>query len=177
MKLPPGYGNLTGNVVLLNNSSYGLRQASLEFNKLLSRTLNGLGFEESDIDPCAFLLTSGRDKSVEILLLCHVDDLKVAGSVEELKWLVEKLNQYLKTKHLGDLSHYNSCAFVRDRKVCIMLMHQKACIDKLASRFGTTTSCRNTSSSPDFVRARDVLRISLRDHTDISLADSFGSRP
>ena len=85
MKLPPGYGNLTGNVVLLNNSSYGLRQASLEFNKLLSRTLNGLGFGQSNIDSCVFGLTNCKDKRVEILLLCHVDDVMVAGSVEKLK--------------------------------------------------------------------------------------------
>ena len=43
LKLPPGCGDLTGNVVRLNKSLYGLRQASLEFHKLLSRTVNGLG--------------------------------------------------------------------------------------------------------------------------------------
>ena len=116
LKLPPGCGDLTGNVVRLNKSLYGLRQASLEFHKLLSRTLNGLGFEQSNIDPCVFRLASGRDKRVEILLLCHVDDFMVAGSTEKLKSLVEKMNQSFKTNHLGELPHYNGCAFVRDRK-------------------------------------------------------------
>ena len=80
----------------------------------------------------------------------------VAGPVEKVKRLVGKLNQSFKTNHLGELSHYNGCAFVRDREVGTMLMHQRACIDKLGYRFDVTTSCRNPSSSPNFVRAREV---------------------
>ena len=80
----------------------------------------------------------------------------LVGSVEKLKRLVENLNESLKTNHLGELSQYNGRAFARDRKAGTMLMHHKACIAKLANRFGVTTSCRTPSPSPDSVRSRDV---------------------
>ena len=59
MKLPSGCGAWTGKIVRLNKSLYGLKQASLAFNKLLSEKLIKLGFEQSPSDPCVFRLLAG----------------------------------------------------------------------------------------------------------------------
>lgn len=136
-----------------NISLSGLRQSSLEFNKLLSGTRWDSG-SSTAVDPCVFRLTS-EDRRVEILLLCDVDDLMIACSVEKWKWLVEKINQSFKTNHLGTLSSYNGYGFVRNRKAGTMLMRHRACVDKLIQRYGVTTSCHNPSSLPNFVQARE----------------------
>lgn len=73
-----------------------------------------------------------------------------------MRWLPEKLDQSIKTNHLGGLSHYKGCAYTRDHEAGTMLMHQRICIDELVECFGVTASCLNPSSSPDLVRAREV---------------------
>lgn len=83
----------------------------------------GLGFKQSAVDPCGFRLTSGEDRKVDVLLLCRVDVLMVAGSVGKVKWIVKELNQPFKTYDLGGLTRYRGRAFVRDCKTGTMLMH------------------------------------------------------
>ena len=47
MKLPPGCGSMSGKVVRLNKSLYGLKQASRRFYKRLVSDLKRVGFEQS----------------------------------------------------------------------------------------------------------------------------------
>ena len=156
MKLPPGCGELSGKIMRLNKTLYGLKQAALEFNKLLSKKLLDLGFEQSASDPCVFRLLGSQKQDVQMLLVCHVDDIMVSGPDAKVKWLVSKLNESIKTNHLGVVSHYNGCVFVRDRKAGTLRIHQKVCIDKLVERFGVTTSCRSPSTPSLSVRAKEV---------------------
>ena len=46
MKLPQGCGSMSGKIVRLNKSLYGLRQASRTFNKRLVVDLKRIGFEQ-----------------------------------------------------------------------------------------------------------------------------------
>ena len=85
MKLPPGCGELSGKIMRLNKTLYGLKQSALEFNKLLSGKLGGLGFEQSASDPCVFRLLGSRKEDVQTLLVCHVDDIMVCGSDAKVK--------------------------------------------------------------------------------------------
>ncbi|CAM9200934.1 unnamed protein product [Sphacelaria rigidula] len=64
MRLPPGLGERSGTVVHLHKTLYGLKQAAREWYGKLGKTLKGLGFEQSLIDPCAFRLiwTARRSK-------------------------------------------------------------------------------------------------------------------
>lgn len=69
VKLPPGCRDLTGNIMRLKESFYGLRQSAFELNRLLSGKRVGPGFDQSAVDRWVFRLVSGEDQNVEILLL------------------------------------------------------------------------------------------------------------
>ena len=51
LKNPPGYGEMSGKVVLLNKALYGLKQSGRSWYKLLSSTLVECGFEQCLVDP------------------------------------------------------------------------------------------------------------------------------
>ena len=55
MKLPPGCGSMSGKVVRLNKSLYGLKQASRTFYKRLVSDLKRICFEQSLSDPVSFV--------------------------------------------------------------------------------------------------------------------------
>ena len=82
MRLPPGCGDASGNVVLLNRSLYELKQAR-RANVLLGNTLKKQGFEQCLVDPCIFRLMG--DKGVKMILAVHVDDMIVVGRGEDAK--------------------------------------------------------------------------------------------
>ena len=158
MKLPPGCGTWTGKIVRLNKSLYGLNQASHAFNKLLSEKLTELGFEQSASDPCVFRLMAGSkdNRRVKMVLLCHVDDIMVGSDSGSVKWLVSKLNKSFKTNHLGELSHYSGCTFTRNKKDGTLLMHQRACIERLVDKFDVTSTSPNPSCTSASVRPKEV---------------------
>ena len=59
MRLPEGCGALSGNIVKLNKSCYGLRQASRQWYAMLMKCLLVLGFEQCLADSCVFRLIRG----------------------------------------------------------------------------------------------------------------------
>ena len=59
MMLPPGCGSMSGKVVRLNKSLYGLKQASRTFYKRLVSDLKRIGFEQSLSDPCVLRFMMG----------------------------------------------------------------------------------------------------------------------
>ena len=71
--MPQGCGALSGRVVRLNRSLYGLKQASRSWHSHLVIRLKSLGFEQNLTDACVFrLIDSG---SVSINAVVHVDDI------------------------------------------------------------------------------------------------------
>ena len=73
MKLPPGCGSMSGKVVRVNKSLYGLKQASRAFYKRLVSDLKMIGFEQSLSDPCVLRFTMGDE--VMGMVAIHVDDI------------------------------------------------------------------------------------------------------
>ena len=78
MRLPEGCGALSGKIVQLNKSLYGLRQASREWYALLKKCLLALGFEQCMADSCVFRLV--EDGEVVLILVVHVDDIFAVGT-------------------------------------------------------------------------------------------------
>ena len=61
MRLPRGCGRLSGKVVRLNKSVYGLKQASRSWHAHLTTCLKTLGFQQCLADACVFrLVEEGR---------------------------------------------------------------------------------------------------------------------
>ena len=61
MRLPQGCGRMSGKIVRLNKSLYGLRQASRQWHAHVTRCLLSLGFVQCLADACVFrLMEIGR---------------------------------------------------------------------------------------------------------------------
>ena len=76
--------NLSGKLVRLNRALYGLRQSSLLWNGVLvDKLVMKHGMEQCKTDPCVF--RKFRDEKIVLFLVVHVDDMAVAGTVEEGK--------------------------------------------------------------------------------------------
>ena len=59
MRMPAGSGDLSGKIVKLNKSLYGLKQSARSWYDHLVSTLKGIGFEQYDCEPCLLRLMNG----------------------------------------------------------------------------------------------------------------------
>ena len=77
LRLPKGCGTLSGKIVRLNKSLYGLNQASRSWHAHLTSCLKTLGFYRCLADACVSrLVEEGR---VTIIAVVHVDDIFAVG--------------------------------------------------------------------------------------------------
>ena len=148
MRLPQGCGALSGKIVSLNKSLYGLRQASRQWYAMLKKCLLALGFEQCLADSCVFRLVEGGD--VVLLLVVHVDDIFAVGNKERCDQFGEDRNQSVPVKNLGELKWYSGCYYERDRKGGRVKISQQTYTVELGENYGVKwgrstplpTSCR-----------------------------------
>ena len=133
MKLPPGCGSMSGKVVRLNKSLYGLKQASRTFYKRLVSDLKRIGFEQSLSDPCVLRFMMGDE--VMGMVAIHVDDILYAGTKSLVKVVVEALGDSLPTKNLGEVKFFLGCAFIRDREAGTIEISQESYIRSVLESF------------------------------------------
>ena len=144
MRLPEACGSMTGKVVRLNRSLYGLKQASRAWHGHLVSRLKHLGFEQCAADACVFRLIECG--SVVIFAVVHVDDIFAVGRKERCDRFCEDLNRLVPINNLGELSWYAGCNFSRDRVKGTLTISQKAFAEKLVEKFGVTRSSRVPAS-------------------------------
>ena len=83
MKLPPDFNEEEHKeAVLLEKSIYGLVQAALQWNKMVTMILKLLGFKQCKSDPCLLI---HPDKIYSII---YVDDCLLVGKSEDLNKIV-----------------------------------------------------------------------------------------
>ena len=75
MRMPPGSGSLSGKVVKLNKSLYGLKQSARSWHDHLVSTLRKIGFEQYDSEPCLLRLMNKSTGRVRMTPVMHVDDM------------------------------------------------------------------------------------------------------
>ena len=90
---------MSGKIVRLCKSLYGLRQASRTFHKRLVSDLKRIGFEQSLTDPC--ILRFMVDNKVLGMVVIHVDDILFAGLKRLGEFLVQALGDSLLYEELG----------------------------------------------------------------------------
>ena len=149
MKLPPGCGSMSGKVVRLNKSLYGLKQASRTFYKRLVSELKRIGFEQSMSDPCVLRFMMGDE--VVGMVAIHVDDILYAGTKSLAEVVVAALGDSLPTKNLGEVKFFLGCEYIRDRKAGTIEISQESYIRSVLERFNI---CR-TSSIPASLDSND----------------------
>ena len=136
LRLPPGCGSMSGKVVRLNKSVYGLKQASRTWYQLLVSTLEEIGFEQCLVDPCVLRLLVGS--IVVAMVVIHVDDIQIAASQEVAEVVVDSLNDKFPTKNLGELSWYMGSEYKRDREKGTLEISQAQFIANVLNRFNVT---------------------------------------
>ena len=138
LRLPRGCGRLSGKVVRLNKSLYGLKQASRSWHAHLTTCLKTLGFQQCLADACVFrLVEEGR---VAIIAVVHVDDIFAVGLKSKCDAFRDELNQMVPVKNLGELRWYGGYHYTREREMGTLTISQKAFAEELVKKFCVTSS-------------------------------------
>ena len=101
MRMPQGCGALSGRVVRLNRSLYGLNQASRSWHNHLVVRLKSLGFGRSLEDAYVFRLVKAG--SVAVIAGLHIDDIFAVGQKKRCDRFCEDMNHLVPTNNLGEL--------------------------------------------------------------------------
>ena len=112
LRMPQGCGALSGKVVKLGRSLFGLKQAARTWQTHLVRGMRSLGFEQCAADACVMRLV--EDGVVSMVVIAHVDDIFSIGRKSRCDQLGRDLNQYVPIANLGELRSYAGCRFSRD---------------------------------------------------------------
>ena len=134
MHLPQGCGRMSGKIVRLNKSLYGLKQASRQWQAHLTRRLLSLGFVQCLDDACTFrLMEVGR---VVTTIVVHVDDIFAVGEKTRCDQFIRDLNQMVPVKNLGELRWYSGCFYERDWEKGVLKISQQIFAEQLADEYG-----------------------------------------
>ena len=135
IRLPPGCGELSGKVVKLGRSLYGLRQSSRTWHNHLMHGLKGLGFKSCAADTCVMRLI---EHSVVVMVVVHVDNIFSIGLKSRCDKFGVDLKRYVPITNLGELRWYAGCRFSRDAVLGTVTMSQQAVAEKIVAKFGVT---------------------------------------
>ena len=136
IRLPPGCGALSGKVVRLRRSLYGLEKASRTWHYHLVRGMKALGFEQCEVDACVMRLV--EDGRVSVVVVVHVDDIFAIGRKTRWEKFGDDLNAYVPITSLGELRWYAGCRFEWDRVAGTVKTSQQAFAEKIVAKFGVT---------------------------------------
>ena len=128
---------MSGKVVRLNKSLYGLKQASRTWHAHLTTCLLRLGFERSLTDVCVFRII--EDGRVTITAVVHVDDIFAVERKERCDRLCADLNRAIPVKNLDGLKWYGGCRHSRDRERGTLTIPQQSFAEKLVKKFDVTS--------------------------------------
>ena len=138
LRLPKGCGSLSGKIVRLNKSLYGLKQASRSWHAHLTSCLKTLGFQQRLADACVVRLV--EEERVAIIADVHVDDIFAVGLKSRCDVFRDELNRIVPVKNLGDLRWYGGCHYTREREMGTLAISQITFPDELVKKFCVTST-------------------------------------
>lgn len=108
MRLLMGCGQMSGKVMKLCRSLYGLKQASPQWHRHLVRDMRGLALEQYYADVCVMRLVEvGAVSTVVVAEVVHVDHIFTTGFESMFcDKFCEGLNQFVPINNLGELRWY-----------------------------------------------------------------------
>lgn len=136
IRLPKSCGSLSGKVVKLARSLYGLKQASRTWHYHLVAGMRSLGFEQCGADACVMRLV--ENGVVAMVVVVHVDDIFSIGAKARCDQFGRDLNAYVPIKNLGELRLYAGIRFSRDRAAGTIKLSQDTFARNLVEKFGVT---------------------------------------
>lgn len=120
-------------VYKLHKSLYGLKQAARVWNETLHKQLLWIGFAQSDIDKCLYVL---REHNNVCYFLVHVDDMLLASDSDKLITSVaSRLSKKFEITSLGSIKYYLNVDIMRDERGNLM-MSQASYIAKIIEAAG-----------------------------------------
>ena len=129
MYLPEGYSNEL-QIVKLEKSIYGLKQAGrCWFNKLRQHLIKNK-YEQCPADQCVFKMGEGKDM---VIIAIYVDDCLITGSEKRVSELIRVLASQFEMQHTGPLRWILSME-VKNTKEGFN-MHQGLYIEKILEKF------------------------------------------
>ena len=139
MRLPPSCGELSGKVVKLLKSQYGVKQAGREWHLLLVMWLvEKIGMEQYKAEPCVFRKIIKNE--VSLMVGVYVDDIIMAGEQDLCVEFFGQLKQRFPVKNLGKLKMYTGCAFERDWDKRILEMNQTAFATNMVEQYSISAT-------------------------------------
>lgn len=131
MKLPNDeIGN--SQIVRLQKSLYGLKQASRSWNKKFNDEIRKLGFVPLKSDCCVY-----KSQAKGLILILYVDDILIVGKqLSQLNWIKSELGKLFQMKDLEEVSHFLGMDIHRDMQNQIMEISQAGYVEKILRRFG-----------------------------------------
>ena len=126
----------------LQKAIYGLKQAALQWNKQLHKSLLEMGFTHSLSDPGTYFKIISQDI---IILLVYVDDALFMGSNKTQVLAYKK--QFMKRQescNLGEAKEYLGMRITRNRKKWTITLDQTRYAEKVIKQFGQE-SCKPIS--------------------------------
>nr|GEX80103.1 putative retrotransposon protein [Tanacetum cinerariifolium] len=102
MKQPEGFVNpkYPNRVFTLKRSTYGLKQASRQWNKRFDDEIKKFGFTQNHDEPCVYLKASGSNIT---FLILYVDDILIMGNnIPMLQSVKSHLGRCFAMKDLGE---------------------------------------------------------------------------
>jgi hypothetical protein len=156
MKLPPGFEQ-GGGYCRLVKALYGTKQAPREWNRMIDSFLKGLGFKQSQADPCLYFSHDSEDTT---LLSVYVDDIVTTGSNSKKVAQVRKdLRNRFKMDDGGELRWYLGMDIqqLKDSITLNQSQYLKQKLEQFKAFIGAKTA--KTPLSPEFqellIKAQD----------------------
>ncbi|CAI7874081.1 unnamed protein product [Closterium sp. NIES-53] len=123
LRRPPGFHTAfpENPVWQLHRPVFGLKHVPREWHAKLSATLGSLGFSASHSGASLFIRSSPR----RFFILVYVDDMILLSDFKaDMEQLKLSLQQRLKCKDLGNLTHYLGMAITRNRPARTITLSQ-----------------------------------------------------
>ena len=178
-------------VCKLNKSLYGLAIAPKCWNDTLNESLNKIGFERSEREPCLYTI---KDRDNFALLLVYVDDCLLASTSSTYSTLlIDKIKQCFKIKILGYPARFLGID-IEKRADGSLLLHQETNIKYIIKNYrmqdahdkntpmiplGTHVSSRKKAEESKFPYKQligELLYVANTSRPDISFAVNYAAR-
>nr|GFB38412.1 retrotransposon protein, putative, Ty1-copia subclass [Tanacetum cinerariifolium] len=135
----PKYPN---RVYKLKRSNYGLKQASMQWNKRIDDEIKKFGFTQNRDEPCVYIKAS--ESNITFLIL-YVDDILIMGnSIPMLQSVKTYLGKCFAMKDLGEAAYILRIKIYRDRSKRLIGLCQSAYIEKILKRYCMENSKRGS---------------------------------
>jgi hypothetical protein len=130
--LPPGYEQ-AGMICQLLRSLYGLKQSPRQWYQKLHAFLISLGFRQSTADPCFYI--RGTDPRKSCYIAVYVDDLAIAGPLDQVQQLQDYLSSTFKMKDMGDIKDFLGVTVERNREKGTISISNAAYLEKILEEY------------------------------------------